>query len=105
MLGVGGEVRNVPEPTGPTPDAKPTALLPQGPHSLLGAHEVPGGHAQRRHDAAKQQDQQDEGRRLLILGEEPLGQGHRDCGQRRSRPHKMGGLPASGPRKALPRLS
>ena len=47
------------------------------PHSLLRAHEVPRCDAQGRHDAAKQQDQQDEGRRLLVLGKEPLGQGDR----------------------------
>lgn len=47
------------------------------PASLLCAHQVPGCDAQRRDDASKQQDQQDEGRRLLVLREEPLGQGHR----------------------------
>lgn len=47
--------------------------------SLLRAHEVPGSHAQRRDDAAKEEDQQDEGGRLLVLGEEPLGQSHGHC--------------------------
>ena len=61
------------------PERNPKGPLQVPWASLLRAHQVPGGDAQRRDDAAKQQDQQDEGRRLLVLGEEPLGQRHRHC--------------------------
>lgn len=69
-------------PFHPTHTSHPTAsLTPQSAHpaaalSLVGPSEVEGRQHQGGNDPTKQQHQQDDGRPLLVLAEEPLGERH-----------------------------